>query len=378
MALVAGVPLLVCMLFFGAMQFLWRRRREAGHARLWSYAFALIAGGWALDVLTLAFSGHAPLPGVGANLCWLAAALIFVQGLRQRAERPDRGIVLVSIWASIAVMVGLLADLLPLQPVLIEAGAPLLTAVGLALAAIAVGPRLQRAQNLDWIASALLLSFAMANVALAFLWVATGVSLMAMAVPLMSVAVYVALGLAAMLLLSEDLTIALERLARTDPLTGIWNRRGFNEAAPHMLTRLRRSTGPMQAAVVIADIDAFKSINDRFGHATGDQVLVGFTNLLTAALHPHDLLARLGGEEFALLAIGTSGAALYDRMEHLRQTISVKSDADGSLPAITASFGVAEISAATLDLRDALERADRALFQAKEMGRNRAMLAKMV
>ncbi|NIJ06571.1 diguanylate cyclase (GGDEF)-like protein [Sphingomonas vulcanisoli] len=337
----------------------------------------IIAAGWGLDGLALTLVGVASVPGVGPGLCWLAAALLFVQGLRLRAKRTDRGMILTTIWAVIAVTTGLLADLFTGQPMLLRIGAPLLVSLGLALSAIAVGPRVHRADLLDWIASGLLLAFAVGNVVADYLGVTGEARLIGMALPLACTLIYAALGLGTMLLLFQDLVIALERLARTDPLTGIWNRRGFNEAAPHLLTRLRRSDGPIQAGVVIADIDAFKSINDRFGHSTGDQVLIAFSKQLASAARPCDLLARLGGEEFALLAIGVSGAALHERIEHLRQIISVNSDADGTLPLITASFGVAEITASTLDLRDALERADRALFRAKELGRNRAILDHM-
>lgn len=331
----------------------------------------MIAAGWALTIMTGWIAGASPVPGVAASLSWLAAALIFVHGLRQRGHRADRGAVLAAIWAGIAVGDGLLFDLAPGRFPLLAGGAPVLTAIGLLLAAIAVGPRLRRSGSLDWIAAALLLSFATGNILLDAMMAVDGSAfLMVMAVPLLSALTYVGLGLAAMLLLSEDLTIALERVARIDPLTGLWNRRAFNEAAPHLLERMASSPVPLRAAVALADIDAFKSINDRFGHNVGDEVLVEYARTLNAETGPGDLLARLGGEEFVLLAIGLDGPAMLERVELLRQAVSVRHYADGALPQITASFGVAEISPVTRNLRDALERADRALYRAKENGRN--------
>jgi diguanylate cyclase (GGDEF)-like protein len=373
--IIAGVPLFVGLLFSGAIHIVWLRRREARHARSWSIAFAVIAAGWALTIMTGLLVGASPVPGAAASLSWLAAALLFVHGLRQRARRADRGAVLAAIWAGIAVGDGLLFDLMPGQIPLLSGGAPVLIAIGLLLAAIAVGPRLRKSGALDWIAAALLLSFATGNLLLDALMVADGSAfLMVIAVPLLSALVYVGLGLAAMLLLSEDLTIALERLARIDPLTGLWNRRAFNEAAPYLIARMAASSGRLRASVALSDIDAFKSINDRFGHNVGDEVLAEYARTLTNETGHDDLLARLGGEEFVLLSIGLDGPAMLERVELLRQAIGVRHYADGALPPITASFGVAEISPYTLELRDALERADRALYRAKENGRNCSVL----
>lgn len=373
--IIAGVPLAVGLLFSTAIHIVWRRRRDARHARSWSLAFAVIAAGWALTIMTGRIVGASPVPGVAASLSWLGAALIFVHGLRQRGHRADRGKVLAAIWAAIAVGDGLLADLAPGQFPLLAGGPSILTAIGLTLAAIAVGPRLRRSGSLDWIAAALLLSFATGNLVLDALMVADGSALpMVLVVPLLSAITYVGLGLTAMLLLSEDLTIALERVARIDPLTGLWNRRAFDEAAPHLIARMASSRVSMRASVALSDIDAFKSVNDRFGHNVGDEVLAEYARTLKNEMGPNDLLARLGGEEFVLLAIGLDGPAMLERVELLRQAIGVRHYAEGVLPPITASFGVAEISPYTLGLRNALERADRALYRAKANGRNCSVL----
>jgi diguanylate cyclase (GGDEF)-like protein len=156
-------------------------------------------------------------------------------------------------------------------------------------------------------------------------------------------------------------------------LTGVWNRRGFDEAAPHMLAKLR-AEGRDRAAVAIADIDSFKAINDCYGHTTGDQVLIQFAKLLGTAVRPGDLLARLGGEEFVLLAVGVDALELYQRVEHVRGLVALPSEDGVALPSITASFGVAQLSPDTLALRDAMERADHSLYKAKREGRNRTII----
>jgi len=373
--LISGAPLLVSLLFSAAIYIVWRRRPQAAHARVWSAAFALIALGWLVVIVTAVAARAAPVPGAAPSLCWLAAALLFVHGLRQRAHRSDMGVVLAAIWAAIGFANAVLFDMVRFGDPLLPAYVPMLTAIGLMLAAVAVGPRWRKNSYLNWCATGLLTCIAIANIVLLWLLLNFGASpTLAMTVPLVATLTYVALGLAAMLLLTEDLAIALERIARTDPLTGVWNRRGFDEAAPHLLDRLRRGSGPFVAAVAIADIDSFKSINDRYGHTTGDEVLVAFAQLLRNAAESGDLVARLGGEEFVLLAVGVDGAALHERVELVRQTVGMLGGIKGELPAVTVSFGVAEVAPGTLALRDALERADHALYRAKETGRNRSVL----
>jgi diguanylate cyclase (GGDEF)-like protein len=96
--------------------------------------------------------------------------------------------------------------------------------------------------------------------------------------------------------------------------------------------------------------------------------------MLGTAIRPGDLLARLGGEEFVLLAIGVDALELYQRVEHVRGLVALPNEDGVALPSITASFGVAQLSSDTLNLRDAMERADRSLYQAKREGRNRTVI----
>jgi diguanylate cyclase (GGDEF)-like protein len=369
-------PLVISGLFAGALFAIWRRRPEATHAVSWGAAFAAITVGW-LSVLGTTLVLHvAPLPGATPSLCWLAAALLLVHGLRERAGRPNLAAALGAIWTGIALSISLLSDLAPQMRDATPATISLLTGLGLLLAAVAVGPRRSRkARRFDWCATALLILFALANFLLvgALMLIRQEINQAVALVALGGSATYVGLGLATVLLLNQDFGIVLERLARTDPLTGVWNRRGFDEAAPHLLTKLKTERRP-RAAVAIADIDSFKAINDCYGHTTGDAVLVHFAKMLGTAVRPGDLLARLGGEEFVLLAIGVDAVELYQRVEHVRGLVGLPSEDGAALPSITASFGVAQISPDTLALRDAMERADHALYQAKREGRNRTVI----
>src|SRR6187402_335953 len=153
-------PLSISAMFAAALLAIWRWRREAEHAASWGMAFAAIAIGWlAVVALTVALHG-APLPGAAPSLCWLAAALLFVQGLRRRAARPNRAAALAAIWTSIALAIGLLSDLAPEMRGLTPATVALLTGLGLLVAAVAVGPRgMRNAKRVDISATALLAAF---------------------------------------------------------------------------------------------------------------------------------------------------------------------------------------------------------------------------
>ncbi|MDO6413368.1 GGDEF domain-containing protein [Sphingomonas sp. BIUV-7] len=368
------VPVLVCALFAVATYEQWRRMGRADHAASWLWAFVVVGAGWATTAIEAVLAIRFVFPGAALALCWFAAALLGARGVRQRAEKPDRGVVMLAIWVGTAIGVSLLQDLALSDPMLRSSMAMVVIAGGGALAAVAVGPRHRHASPSAWIGALICGLFAslcltLAIVALRFPSVAMLEFTSSLFVPLL-----VLCGVVIMSCLNEDRAQALERLARTDALTGVWNRRGFEEGARHLLDRFRASGGTA-AAVAIADIDGFKGINDGHGHAVGDATLARFAETLRSATGSGDLLARLGGEEFAILAIGVDGPVLRQRMDRVRSLLTVASIDPQGMPAITASFGVASLDADHRSLRDALERADRALYRAKSEGRNRVTLA---
>jgi diguanylate cyclase (GGDEF)-like protein len=170
---------------------------------------------------------------------------------------------------------------------------------------------------------------------------------------------------------------SLERLTVTDPLTGALNRRGFFEQAVTAIAQARRRVMP--AAVIMFDIDRFKTINDTHGHDAGDSVLRAFTAIISSGLRAGDLLGRLGGEEFALLLPASSPDQALATAERLRAR--VRTDVihpGGTDQAVTASAGVAAIAGPDrpeVALAAALSAADAALFEAKRAGRDRAIIA---
>ena len=163
----------------------------------------------------------------------------------------------------------------------------------------------------------------------------------------------------------------LERLARTDMLTALSNRRDFYEHAARAMAHSRRHSTPL--SLVLMDIDHFKKINDTYGHARGDQVLRKLSHSLGDALRETDVPARLGGEEFAVLMPTTSLEQALAVAERLRDTLAHTPVAIGDEQQIhfTVSIGVTEWQLADADIDATLHRADEALYRAKHGGRNR-------
>ncbi len=160
-------------------------------------------------------------------------------------------------------------------------------------------------------------------------------------------------------------------LTRTDPLTGAANRRWLAQRLEEELARAMRH-GEV-CSVILADMDHFKSINDRFGHLTGDEVLRSFVVIAKQVVRPYDLVARYGGEEFVLLLPNCGEAEAVEVAERLRLQLAASRLAD--VPEqITASFGVAmALPGESSD--DVLRRADRSLYAAKSGGRNRVVMS---
>jgi diguanylate cyclase (GGDEF)-like protein len=162
--------------------------------------------------------------------------------------------------------------------------------------------------------------------------------------------------------------------ALVDPLTGISNRRAFLQDGE---TQLRRQAAdPRPTAVMLLDLDNFKSINDRFGHAVGDRVLQLFADVAGGCLRRVDLFGRLGGEEFAALLSDTSREKAMAIAEEIRASFAnATQEVDGRPVIATVSIGVVISYDAVLDLSALLAQADHALYRAKDNGRNRVEVA---
>lgn len=161
----------------------------------------------------------------------------------------------------------------------------------------------------------------------------------------------------------------LIRTASFDSLTGLFNRRSFVESAERELHRAERQQ--LQTSVLMLDLDHFKAVNDNYGHPAGDLVLAGFADLLHASLRPFDVVGRYGGEEFCVLLPGTGigeATAIAERIRNVASQTPVEARA-AKIP-YTVSIGVVQAPPRVFTLPELVDRADKALYEAKAGGRN--------
>jgi diguanylate cyclase (GGDEF)-like protein len=173
-----------------------------------------------------------------------------------------------------------------------------------------------------------------------------------------------------MILDREAIQLDMTRQARTDPLTGLLNRRAFLEEIERHAARLDREH--QTGTLMFADLDNFKIVNDRMGHEAGDEVLRRTAVLLRKAFRPTDLIARLGGDEFAIWMDGADHMTAAERAEYLREAAPNElAEVTGpELPRVTMSIGIASRAADDAETLDSLmRRADRAMYEVKRGGR---------
>lgn len=171
----------------------------------------------------------------------------------------------------------------------------------------------------------------------------------------------------------QKLTEELRLVSITDSLTGAYNRRYFQDAAARMVSSARRHGQPL--SVVVIDADRFKDINDSYGHAAGDKALQELTAACRAGLREEDLFARFGGEEFILLLPNTDAQAALVTAERVRRNVMARElQVDGKKLSITVSGGVSQWRPEEPAIDEAIRRADRAVYAAKDLGRNRVVV----
>lgn len=170
--------------------------------------------------------------------------------------------------------------------------------------------------------------------------------------------------------LLEEAYATISHQAATDELTGLYNRRFFNENFTKSLSAARRYNFPL--SLIMADVDKFKAVNDTYGHSAGDQVLKTFAHILRNHARTEDISARWGGEEFIILLPHTSSEGAAVMAERARSTVESECLRIMSI-AVTVSLGVVELKDGE-DAETLIKRADRALYRAKDEGRNRVVL----
>jgi diguanylate cyclase (GGDEF)-like protein len=381
LTIISFTLLAVSLIMAGAMAVAWASFGRPRHALSWSIAYLLYTGQVLCSAIGVLVPATQPVLWRLELLFIVAPAVLVAVGARQRAGLP--GLLKPLAIAAALVFVAVEAiDLLPYDTSFLASSGSLFTACMLVLAIGAVRPRGRPADPAEWTMIGALAVFTLFEMLLvltqlaslrqpAFKPIWNGLYLIGI------MPVFIASGVAAITLLASDLAARLRTLAANDPLTGVLNRRGFHEAALRAVANGRRQRQAI--AVAIADIDHFKSINDRYGHTAGDRTLHFISGCLTRGLRGGDVVGRIGGEEFALLLVNSSAEQAADAMERIRAEIATGFSEDGAPVPVTASFGVAAIppggGLSEQMLAETLDRADRALYRAKIEGRNRTILA---
>jgi diguanylate cyclase (GGDEF)-like protein len=187
-----------------------------------------------------------------------------------------------------------------------------------------------------------------------------------------SIVALVLIGFGILMLTNEFTTSALRRLAEMDSLTSVFNRRAFLTLLDKALSQARRTESELH--VLVIDLDHFKRINDTWGHKCGDDVLRHFVGLAASCLRMEDVMGRLGGEEFAIVLPSANAAGAAAVAERLRALVASQPAMTEHGPiTLTVSVGVTQC-AVDESSETALQRADQAMYRAKELGRNQVHL----
>lgn len=374
------VALALTSLVLAAALFLgWRSFDRKPHALLWSAAFFLGAVQWSVNLAGSLFADRA-IYWLVVNAIPLGILSFALAGHRIRIGRRPRWGLLI---ACAVVVEALVAWFTAARPHVGLNMAVQPAYAGLVMLAVAwtITRRSRALRAAEWGASAVNLAFGLillagAGAALAQgaagdpYWLGWYLRINFLAMP----TGYVATGVFAVFLLASDLSEAMRELARTDQLTAVYNRRGFEAEAQRAMARARERGMPL--AVVIGDIDRFKAINDALGHDAGDTAIKGFAQTLARAARGDAFVARLGGEEFVIVMPDADLPRATEVAEAARAALAAAELWHAEQPIrLTASFGVAGLAAADRDVYDVLKRADAALYRAKEDGRNRIAVA---
>lgn len=171
----------------------------------------------------------------------------------------------------------------------------------------------------------------------------------------------------------EDLMEETKESSKTDPVTKLLNRRVFTEDLPEVVERARKNGDRICALMV--DMDDFKSINDTYGHLVGDDILLTFADVMRSCFRSSDLLIRYGGDEFTVILVGADSSVAQPIAERFLDSVR-KNVLLPNGESITISIGVAEMKY-TDDMMDFFSRADEALYEAKNSGKNRVVIAEI-
>lgn len=371
-----GVPL-VSIFLAATFYFLWRQQPQRPHLKDWALVYVLGVVGFTIELMRV--YGFGDFVSLLSNVFHGLGVVFTARGVFARYDNQRHEQALWMLYG--AGMAGVLFFSYAMPDVIARSGSmSIAISLMLALAAWSIFTA-QGKDIIDHVLAGFMSTIAvviLVRPAAAFVMdmqAQVGTvepdSLFVVSLKLQSLVGWIGFAILFLMRTASDLTIELEDQAHRDPMTGVLNRRGFFKQAAFDLAQ--RDAG-VTCSIVIVDIDHFKSINDRFGHAVGDDVISGVADIL-AGLPFKPIIGRIGGEEFVILLPTTPLNAATLFAEGIR--IGIADHCPASLPAgvtVTASFGIAEFQAGD-DLSDAMRKADIALYAAKRGGRNRVASA---
>lgn len=359
-----------------AMTLAWFSFGRDRHVLYWALSYGVSVLQWLLNGAGLLFKSSVLMTLAG--LAILASGSLVTIGARQRSGLPVRWGQFIIGWAITGL--GVTVAFSPVGTMAMQGSiASAFTGVMMIAAAVAIWPRRRAATPPERAFIVMLIIFALFQATL----VSAGImlrpdnsdanlaiyrSVLGLGLP----SIYVATGVAAVLVVAGDLAKQLGSMVSNDQLTGILNRRGVEQAAVMAIANAKRQKRKL--AAVICDMDSFKTLNDGYGHIAGDAALRTFAKALLLAVRKGDIVGRLGGDEFCVLLVDSSGEAAVEVMERVRLSLAELSVAKMPSGCVKASFGVAEFMPGDSKLDDLIARADEALYQSKQRGRDRVTL----
>ncbi len=370
----AGISATLTVVFFMAYFTLGRKQ----HALSWGFACLAATFQWLGNI----FSAQFPNPASHWLVVNALALVLITLTLKGHCQRTSCKILPGRIWPAAATVFAAIAWTTLFQPHvgIRMALVPLFAALTLLLTATIIIRHRQHTRPAEWGAASFMVAFAIVQSIAGVMALLQGANGNAAYYALYQQfnfltlpAGYAGAAMFVVFMMTSDLSEDMKAIAVRDQLTGLLNRRGFNEALSKTYALARRRELPV--AVILTDIDKFKLINDEFGHEAGDLALKHFTRLLQVSRRQEDILARIGGEEFALILPGSSLENAIRIADVLRERVEIAplSYKNKSLE-MTASFGVATLSGSDDSMNEVIVRADTALYRSKRDGRNRVEL----
>ena len=363
LAILLAVLFLTSVVMAIAMALIWRLFGRERHVALWTASYAASALQWIANGIGLQWH-NAPWLYASGVLMIASAALSYAGILQRGGHRRWTGRV---GWTAVAVAAGAGAATIVAGPSIAVAFLiPVYVAVLMMMGARALHPGDRRLSGTEWPYFVMLIVFAIYEIVLLSAGFGAAVTREAAWLDLYRAILgwglpplFVAIAIAAIIMVAGDAAARLTGQALVDPLTGCFNRRGFDLHARQALVRARQQRKPL--AIAMCDLDGFKHLNDRHGHPAGDAALQRFVATLDDNTRDGDVLGRLGGDEFALLLPDASAREAAATLERVAEALATA----GPVP-IRFSFGIA----ATADGRDELDallsRADVELYRAKK------------